>query len=237
MRRIAYLLAAAVLSVFQSCASSSVSLAECTPVAVVTVVGNTSVPWADEIAESGGLISSALNKAFDGTNPERMTAQDRVDHLEESLRASLSDIAGVEVSEKERVLSSPAYKKMRQSIYNSTVSTVSASGYRDFSRLGAKSARILERELGVGALVLAECVFSKRVCEGTKASGTVCGVVTLSCVVLGPDGRESIIGEVSAETEAIPVSRYSYDKDALVSMFPAAIESAARKFVVANMGM
>lgn len=231
------MLVAAALPAFLSCASSSVSIEECTPVAVVTVVGNTSVPWADDIAESGGLISSALNKAIDGANPERLTSQDRVDHLEESLRESLSDIAGVEVAEKEHVLSAPAYKKMRQSIYNSTVSTVSASGYRDFSRLGAKSARLLERELGVGALVLAECVFSKRVCEGTQSSGAVCGVVALSCVVLGPDGREAISGEVSAETEAIPVSRYSYDKDALVSMFPAAIEAAARKFVVANMGM
>ncbi len=241
-----YVLAAFfVTMIFSSCGSTKIALQENAPIALISIVGNSYIPWVveensssdEEEGDSEGIINGLINKVAGSNNPEVLTAVDRLDYAEESFRSIVTELTGAEVLDKEDVLNCETYKILPASFYNTLSSTVRATKFKDFSTLGAKKARYLMDSLGAKSLVILEFTFKKEKIDSGKYNQNCGGVVTMKVKVLNERGSEAINKTYVAKT-LTTVRRYGseYDKDAFVQLFYDAIDSVIRQFVVEYMG-
>lgn len=222
-----------------SCSSSNLSISDSGPVALISVVGNASAPWIDpeltddENEDVNGLLSTAVNKLLDGSNPEILTAESRLDYAEETFRLHLAEFAGVEVLGREDVVESDAYKKLKKSYFNALVATKNADGYKDLTTFGAKNARILMREIGAKSLVRLEFEFRKEISRGDKWNGEVRAVVNMSANLMNERGKTVLNRQYSVRSsETVHIDSLKYDRDAFVELFPEIIDESIDKFIV-----
>ena len=224
---------------FVGCASTPVYLDENSPIAIITIAGNSSVPWEAENpddpdeADADGLLSSLVNKLIDGENPEILTAVDRLDYADEAFRSVLSEVAGCEFIEKDKLLSSAQYKKIRPTYFNILTSTKIATGYKDLSVIGAKNARLLMKDVGATSLISATFTFEKKLLNGNRFNGTCAGNVKMQVKLINSRGKEIINREYTAITsEKTTIAHHKYDKDAFVETLAEAIENVIRQFAI-----
>ncbi len=225
---------------FASCSTSHITISENEPVAIISVIGNSAIPWAsdgtdDDDDDGNGILSNAVNKFIDGKNPEYLTGEDRVNYAEESFRDLLSDISGAKVLDKDEVLQSEAYEDLSSSIYNMFTSTVRATGYKDLTTIGAKKARVLMEAIGAESLVLLNFDFHKQLVNGSRQSGVVQGLVSMKVRVLNRNGKEILNKTITKTTESLKIKGRSYNKDEFVGLFPDAIDNAIRDCIVTYM--
>lgn len=232
-------LSVAFSSVFSACSSSSLSISDCGPIAVVSVIGNKSVPWFDsdvneeEDGDPNGILSTSVNRLFSKDNIEFTSCESRIDYADEAIRDGLVDLAGVEVVDKETVVNSEVYEDISKSYYNVLFSTVEADGYKDLTTLGSKNARILMDAVGAKSLLLFEFDFRKEIVSGSKWDGEVGSYIKMTVRMKDERGRESIyrVYEVrSANT--VRIDSLKYDKSALVELIKPTIDSAVSRFIV-----
>lgn len=227
-----------------SCASSKITLSDGSPMAIITVVGNSYIPWTDdEGAEEGndaseGLLNSLAHTLLGSKDPEVLTAVDRVDYAEESFRNIVSEVSGTEVLEKADVINVEEYKVLSESFFNSLSATVKATNYKDFSIIGAKKARFLMDSVGAKSLAALSFSFKKERADENNYQKFCRGLVIMKVKIINEEGRE-IINKVYTEQTNSKVRMYSgsdYDKDALVNLFPDAIDSVITRFALEFMG-
>lgn len=245
MKKFVGFVAATALSalLLASCGSTKVSLQENSPVVVLSILGNSQIPWTaddpndpDE-AESDGLLSSMVNKLIDGDNPEIVTAIDRLDYADDSLRHILPEITGCEILDKNTVLESEAYEDLKASYFNALSSTKRATGYKDLTTIGAKEARLAFQEFGAKSGILLNFTFQKKLLTGNKWNGELRGIVTMKAKVLNERGRELHNKTYTAQTtERIKISSHQYKKDKFVASINSAIDDVIRQFAVDLMG-
>ncbi len=224
---------------FSSCAAKVITISEHEPVALISVIGNTALPWQnssissnDDDDDGNGLLSNMVNKLIDGKNPELLTGLDRVDYAEASFRQLVSDVGGAEVLDKDDVVKSDAYIDLGQSYYNLLSATVSASDYKDLTTIGGKKARMLMDKINAKSLVLLHFDFQKKLNKGNRWNGDVSGVVNMKVKVLNERGKEVLNKTITTYTEPLQIRGRKYSKDELVALFPEAIDNAIREFVV-----
>lgn len=230
------MLAVALSSLLFSCASTF-SISDCGPVAVISVIGNKSVPWYDSSDEdtddANSVLSTSVNRLVGRGNIEFSSCENRIDYADEAIRFGLQDIAGVEVIDKEKVVNSQQYEDMHASFYNLLVSTVSADGYKDLTTIGSKNSRLLMREIGAKSLMLFEFDFRKELVKGTKWNGEVGGYIMMKVEV--KDERGNAVVEKNYEirsSSTIPIKNLRYDKDELVNLLEPTIDAAVARFIV-----
>ncbi|MDE6736024.1 MAG: hypothetical protein K2J50_00810, partial [Treponemataceae bacterium] len=99
------LLLSAVL-LFDGCQSAPGVLEEHSPVIVLAVTGNQSLPWKEQDnqgdddsdeAEGEGVLTNLVNKVLKGNDVEYLAGYDRLDYAMGSFHALLAENAGVEV--------------------------------------------------------------------------------------------------------------------------------------------
>lgn len=230
--------------IFASCGSTKIALQEHSPVAVFSIVGNSQVPWTaddphnpDE-AESDGILSSMVNKLIDGQNPEIVTAVDRLDYADDSIRQILPEMTGCEILSKEAVVSSKAYADLSPSYFNLLSSTKTATDYKDFTTIGAKNARLTMESIGAKSLIILNFTFQKKLLKGNKWNGDMCGLVTLKAKLLNSRGKEIINKTYEIQTsERTKIASHKYDKNAFVATLKEAIDSAIRQFALEFVGV
>lgn len=231
---------------FFGCASTSLELANYAPVAVVTVLGNQSLPWVesenfqadanDDFDDETGLLSTMVNKLMNGNNPEYLTAADRVQYAAESFSYLLEENAGIAVIPSETVLHSQAYTDASRNIFSYLESRVAAQGYKNLMQLGAKRARLIMQETGAKSLLMADFVFRKKLVSGTKQRGEVAAYVTMEVRFLDERGRETLnktYEVLSANTVHIASTKYNVDE--LLDLYAEAIETVINQFIVTNL--
>lgn len=226
--------------VLTSCASTKISLQESSPVAVISIIGNTQVPWIDEDdetvlatdePEAESLLTSMASRIIDSNNPEILTAVDRLDYAFDSASMNILEMTGCAVLPKEEVLSSEAYTYIAPSYFNSLTPTKTATGFKDLSMLGAKNARNLMEAIGAKSLLSLSFTFQKDVVKGTKTNGAIGGVVTMKAKLLNNRGREIVNKIFVAKTsEPIKIMRGQYNKDSLVEQLENTIDDVMRQF-------
>lgn len=222
---------------FSGCGSTKIALREHSPVAVISIVGNTQVPWVDAEEETTAtgepeaenLLTSMVNKFVDGQNPEMVTAVDRLDYAFDSVNQNFPDLIGVEIVPKETVTSSDYYDSLRSSYFNLLSATKNATGFKDLSTIGAKSARGLISELGANSALLLSFTFQKDLAKGTRSNGTISGIVTMKAKLLNNRGREVINKIYTAKSEPIKIRNGDYDTDSLLAGLQDAIDAAVRQ--------
>lgn len=226
--------------VLTGCASTKISLQESSPVAVISIIGNTQVPWIDEDdetvlatdePEAESLLTSMASRIMDSNNPEILTAVDRLDYAFDSASMNILEMTGCAVLPKEEVLSSEAYSYMTPSYFNSLTPTKTATGFKDLTTIGAKNARYLMDSLGAKSLLILSFTFQKDVVKGTKTNGAIGGVVTMKAKLLNNRGREVLNKIFVAKTsEPIKIMRGQYNKDSLVEQLENTIDDVMRQF-------
>lgn len=226
--------------IFASCGTTKISLQENSPVALISVIGNSQVPWVSEESEettptgepeAEGLLTSLANKFSDSNNPEILTAIDRLDYACDSFVENLPEITGYEILPKDDVVKSDAYIYTGASYFNIMNSSKSATDFKDLSIIGAKNARILMQEVGAKSAAILSLTFQKDVVKGTKSSGSIAGIVTLKAKLLDNRGREVINKIFTANTcEPIKIIHMQYNKDNLVEALDGAIDDVIRQF-------
>ena len=226
--------------VLTSCASTKISLQESSPVAVISIIGNTQVPWIDEDdetvlatdePEAESLLTSMASRIIDSNNPEILTAVDRLDYAFDSASMNILEMTGCAVLPKEEVLSSEAYSYMTPSYFNSLTPTKTATGFKDLTTIGAKNARNLMDSIGAKSLLILSFTFQKDVVKGTKTSGAIGGVVTMKAKLLNNRGREIVNKIFVAKTsEPIKIMRGQYNKDSMVEQLENTIDDVLRQF-------
>lgn len=228
---------------FAGCSSAQLSMQEHSPVAVFSIIGNAQIPWVaddpnnpDE-ADSDGILSSMVNKLIDGQNPEIVTTIDRLDYVNDSVAQIFPEITGCEVIDKDTVLSSEGYKKLRSSYFNLLSATKVATGYKDLTTLGAKNARIAMESIGAKSALILNFTFQKKLLKGNKWNGELAAFITMKAKLLNERGKEIINKTYTAQSsERIQLSSHKYDKSALVNSINEGIDSVIRQFALEFVG-
>lgn len=226
--------------ILAGCKSTSVALADHTPIAVITVVANHSLPWKeddDPNDDSGkvqdGTLTTLVNKLINSDNIEFASGQDRVDYAMDSLTHLLEETGGFEVIDKEDVYKSKEYLNSRENIFNVLEARVKATGSKDFMKVGSMKARTFAKSLGAKSLVFAEFKFQKTNVRGNKWSGQVAASVTMRIRVLSDDGKELIDRDYSAvSADSLQIQGRKYDKDRLVEMVNETIDVVINRFIM-----
>ena len=226
-------------AILTGCASTQVALQRSTPAAVITIIGNPDVPWYSEDPEENsdsGLLTNIVNNAVNSQNPELLTAIDRLDYADDSIRHILPEIAGCEILEKGSVVGTDTYKHLHASYFNTLSATKKATDYKDLSTIGAKNARMLMKEIGAKSLIVMDFSFYKL--RINKKAGKECAALAFMKIkVLDERGKEIINEEYTAQTKPIKIYSDGYDKDELVALFPEAIDNVIQQFAVKHSGI
>lgn len=233
---------AAATSLLTGCASTKLSVKESSPVAIISITGNTQIPWVDEESEevsptgepeAESLLTSMASSFTNSQNPEILTAIDRLDYAYDSANLNLLELAGYTVLPKEELLSSEAYTYMAPSYFNMLTATKNATGFKDLSILGAKNARYIMEETGAKSLLALSFTFQKELVRGTRSSGTVGGIVTMKAKILNSRGREVVNKIFVARTSGqIKIMHGQYNKETLIENLNDAIDDAMRQFCI-----
>lgn len=231
---------AAVVSVFTGCGSTKISLHDSSPIAIISIIGNTQIPWVDEESEfttatgepeAENFLTSMANRITDSQNPEILTAVDRLDYAYDSANINLLELAGCTVIPKEELLASEAYTYIRPSYFNMFSATKTATGFKDLVMIGSKNARYLMEETGAKSILAMSLTFQKELTRGTKSNGIVAGVVTMKARFLNNRGNEVLNKLFVAKTsEPIKIINGQYNKDTLVEEVNEAIDDVIRQF-------
>ena len=229
--------------ILSSCGSTKLAVEEYSPMAVISIIGNSSVPWVkddpndpDE-SEADGLLSNVVNKLIDKDNPEMVTAIDRLDYADESIRHLYSEIAGGEVLDKEKVVKSEAYEDLSASYFNLLSATKKATDYKDLTTIGSKNTRILLEKLGAKSAILLNFTFQKELAKGNKWNGNLYGLVNMKVKVLNSRGKQKLLKTYTAKSsQQIKISTHKYKKDELAESLKEPIDSCIRQFVMEFVG-
>ncbi len=227
-------------AIFTACKSAPIALADHSPIAVITVVGNHSLPWkedddpnADTEKGQDGTLTTLVNKLIGGNNIEFTSGQDRIDYAYDAFNSLLEEVGGYEVVPKETVQNSREYLNARENIFNVLEARVKATGTKDFMKAGSMRGRSFTKDMGAKSLIFAEFKFQKTNVRGNKWTGQVAASVTMRVRVLDENGKELIDREYSAVSpDALQISGRKYDKDRLVEMVNETIDLTINKFIM-----
>ena len=239
MNKILALTIAVCAILFAGCGSTQIAIEEHSPIAIFSITGNSQVPWVaddpdnpDE-ADPDGFLTSMVNKMIDGQNPEIVTAIDRLDYADDSIRQILPEMTGCTILEKDKVISSTAYKNLNESYFNALSASKKATGYKDLMTIGSKPARITMNEIGAKSALIFDFTFQKKPLKENRGNREFAGLVTMKAKLLNKQGKEIInkTYEVLCP-ERMKISNHKYDKDAFILTLNAGIDDAIRQFAM-----
>lgn len=227
-----------------SCGSTKIAIQEHSPVAVVSIIGNSSIPWVsdnpndNDDGDPDGLLSSVVNKLIDGDNPEIVTSVDRLDYANDSFSQILTEMTGCVVLPKESVVKSEAYADLGGSYFNLLAATKTGTDFKDLTGFGGKKARIALEKMGAKSAVVLNFTFQKKLLKGNKWNGDMCGLVTMKARMLNSRGKELINRTYTAQTsQRTKITSHKYDKNAFVATVNEAIDNAIRQFALEFVGI
>lgn len=229
---------AAAAFLLAGCASTKLDLAPYSPMAIIDVEGS-SVVWEEagefdyeaQEDEGGGVLATAANKLLNSKNPELLTAQDRMDYAEESLRRALVETCGVELIDKDKLLESNTYQYGILNLLKVLNTNTTAEGYAPgLTKLSTWKARELMEEIGAKSIISAEFEITKKV-EKKKMHP----IVSMKIKIQNERGKLILDKEFTAEG-ADGVQTYGaynkYNKDDFVELINPLIDDVINRFAV-----
>lgn len=225
------------------CQSTPKSLSENSPMIIVSVTGNRSLPWKDVANgfsssqdsddDGNGVLTNIVNKLIDNDNPELVSGQDRIDYAAQSLHELISTTGGIEVISNDTVTATKAYQDTKESMFNMLEAIYPATNYKNIPKIGAKRSRLLMQETNAKGMLVADFFFQKENVSGNKWNGKIRARVTMKVRLTNERGKTILSHEfVSVSPDEIPLASHKYDKQALVDLFPATIDAVINQFIV-----
>lgn len=238
---------AAVFSAVLLCASffgcksaRQIDIADYSPIAVVSVYSNSSVPWyvknsgrnTDESTTAGGLISSDLNKFIEKDNPEYKTVQERIDQAAEILIAALEE-NGVSVKSREALHESDVYKSSFNKFMQDADTWTNADGFMALDYSGKSRNRKIASQTGAGGTMFAEFIFQKEKVQDGFFDSRVAARVTLKVYVADAEGEKVLYKTYSGiSPDSVDYKNGAWERDVVVGYFPGVIESVVNRFIM-----
>ncbi|MCR5218169.1 hypothetical protein [Treponema sp.] len=221
------------VSVFFSCASTSVDLTSYKKTALVSVYGNSMIPWysnsmkgSDEPEYTEGIISGAINRAVNEADPEVNLAEQRVVHaaliLEEVLKTKGINILTPSSAPDCSIYTKDTYKEKK------LASKYSGRGYKILDSLSKKYRTELVNKNGCDSMLFTNFKFEK-----IQKSRKVFLRVTLSAKVTDMEGSVIFRNKYTATSdEGVEMDRASrYDHDELCSLSDSTVLKAINLFM------
>lgn len=236
---------ATVLSVFSlcaaflaGCASAKIEPESVSPLAVITVAGNSTLPWyvlkdGEEPSANKGLLQNTINSKFRQENPEIASSYNRLDYAEDALRRIIPDVAGIEVLDRESVLSSKSYKQMSSGLFSAMNTTITAEGYKDLRSPDRYLMSKLCNETGANGCIVLEFEFFKKAVSGSLINGEGAPYIKMKAKLYNSDGKEIKYKTYTATgAETVKVKAKKYNQDELISYYPAVIDQLITQFAM-----
>lgn len=233
--------AAFVASMFFGCKSANqVYITDYSPVIVAAVYSNSSVPWYDKGAaksgsdriDSGGLITSSLNKMLEQNNPEYQSVQNRIDEAADILIHSLED-SGVQVLGNDLLQETSTYKSGFNKFMDKANTSTGATGYMCLDYNGKGRNRVIAKETGAKGTVFAEFIFQKEKMQSGFTASNVHARVTMKIYVADENGAKVLYKTyVGVSSENVPYNNGNWDRNMVVSYFPTVIQSVVNQFIL-----
>ena len=213
------------ITLFYGCASTKVDLAERSPVAIMTIYSNPSVPWYDERtggeSVEDGILSGAVNRLVNKANPEYEERQERINQAGEYFSLRLRN-AGLEVIDPTTAKDNPAYKNAGKTFVDYVANTLPAEGYEAITGTNRKKNKLVCKETGAKSVLYVKFHFQKVYAkEGVHEKGVAARLV-MSVFGTDENGKKIINKEYKAVSEeyAELVNYSNWDRDQVLSFFP-----------------
>ena len=207
------------------CQSAKKDFSVYSPCITVSVVGNSTLPWYEEVngektSAASGTIQNLLDKKFMETDPEFYTRFERLDYAEEAVRNSFNELLGIQVIEKADLVSTNAWKNTKEGFLSALNTTICATDLKDLHSISKYNVRNLCRETGAKGVILLNFEFFKKIVKGNKVSGEVSPYVTMNMRILDETGREQFYKTFKATgSDSVKIQGRDYDKTALTEMY------------------
>lgn len=230
----AMLAGALAVTVF-SCKSIQFDLNVCSPIAVLTVYSNPSLPWYDPQAVSSNAVDDSLPgtllKKANQENPELYTVQDRIDSAYKTIMDAL-DEAGIETVDAEKISSNDEYQKLSKMFLSSLETDVPASGLKIQDYMSGKKYRSLAQNLGAGGMMFVEFSFYKQKVPSGLHDNYIHARSTMNVYIYDSEGQKIFHKKYTGLSETGTIDdNGSYDKHELVGLYPETVEYAVECLV------
>ncbi len=227
----------AFLTLLYSCSSAKVSLYQNSPIVLLTVCSNSSVPWDEdrdeEYQDLDGLITKGINSVLGKNNPEIQSIQERLDYAQSSFENLLFNNAQIEVIQKKDLITSQSYQELKPDLFGFASSKSFGEGYKKIEELNSLSARKLLKELNAKSYVVLDFNFNKKIIDGSKLKGRVSASIKMNVDFYNERGK-NILSETfyAISEDSIEIEKMYYDKEELVNQFPELIDLVINQFIV-----
>ena len=222
-------LSAMALTLF-SCKSVKFDKDIYSPIAVLTVYSNPSLPWYDPQAKGSNAVDDSLPgtlmKKANQENPELYTVQDRIDSACKKLMEALAD-AGIDAVDPDVISSDAEYQKLSKSFLSSLETDVPADGLKIQDYMSGKKYRSLAKKLGAGGLMFVEFRFYKQKIPSGLHDIFIHARSTMNVYIYDSDGQKVFHKKYTGVSEAgVPDDNGSYNKHELVEKYPETVDYA-----------
>ena len=207
------------------CQSAKKDFSVYSPCITVSVVGNSTLPWYEEVngektSAATGTLQNLIDKKFMSTDPEFYTSYERLDYAEDSVRIIFNELLGLQVLEKADLISTDAWKNTKEGFLTSLNTTVCATDLKDLRSISKYNVRNLCRETGAKGAILLNFEFFKKIVRGNKVVGEVSPYVTMNMRILDETGREQFYKTFKATgSDSVKIQGRDYDKNALTEKY------------------
>ncbi len=224
-----------------SCKSSqNILLNDYSPVAIQTVYSNSGMPWyvnsststTEVDQEEEGLITGVINKAIDRNNPERDTAQERINLAADLLVQKMGNL-GIEAITPQTHPNAVSYQKKGASFLDSASNYIPAEGYAIIKSNSNGLNRKIAEETGAKAELYIAFKFKKeKVLNGVHEVGVA---ARTELQVYGADAKNSKIiykTYTSTSSKYADLHNSKWNRQEVCEYFPVTIENVINQFLM-----
>lgn len=228
------------VSFFSGCKSTEFTPEVYSPVAIVTVNANYSLPWVveekDRTNEEDGKISNSslnvfFNSLLNSSDPEILTAPARTDMAGEIIRNTFIN-NGFEVIPVEKVYETPSIKKSRLNFLNSVGGFKPATGYKTYENPSSKREKDICSFTGAKSTMYFILEFRKEKKQTGFLTSEIRAHVTLKANVTDSRGKKILKDSyVGISSDCVIMDNKNYDRNEVVELYPEAIQNAMNLFM------
>jgi hypothetical protein len=229
-------IAIAMIVLAAGCASTKSTnlLSQNDPIALVSVVSNWDINWTGEAPEDPRL-SNPISAGARRNDPDLAfisNAETLINTAEAFFREAVSGSTKISLAEKERALSSSAYKNADISSNLIRKEYISADGFRLISYQDKKFPAALAQETGIQRSMFLEFNFTKTMTNGFGKSGVFRPEVSMLIVILDSRGKTILRKTFTSwSLSTLRVNAGTYSQSALMMLFEQPIQDVCHDFI------
>ncbi|MFA6936931.1 MAG: hypothetical protein WCQ67_01730 [Treponema sp.] len=223
-----------------SCKSTKIEPASYSPTGVVSVYGNSSLPWyvnprdmtSDTDNEGGGMLSGLVNRALGANDPEIQTVNSRIDNAADMFSKMVQEKLGMQVVEHSKIEETPMYKANGINFLTNVGDNVAAEGYKPIESAGSKFNKTVSKQSGVKSLMYVNFIFYKEKSFSGIVNQVVSARTRMTVKIYDDKGRNIWNKQYSAaSSNSVPYQSAKWDKEELCTFYPEVVENVINQFI------